>query len=106
MIGDNIKYLRKKHNMTQTELGQVLGFKGNAIGMYEKGYRTPSIETIKAIADYFNVDISVLLDTKDTPPAEIVTSEERVLLDLFRSASPYQQEIILQLLEAKITPKE
>lgn len=106
MANTRFKTFRISRGLTQADMAQKLGVTPSAYAMYERGEREPSMETIISISNILQVDINVLLGIKNPPPTEIISDGERTLLDLFRSASPYQQEIILQLLEAKITPKE
>lgn len=62
-VGDKIKSLRKKYNMTQTELGEKVGVKKNAVSKWECG-RVEDIpsSTIKALASLFGVSASYLID--------------------------------------------
>ena len=67
-IGDKIKYQRKLLGMTQTELGEKLGVKTNAVSKWECG-RVEDIPTskIKAMAQVFNVPPSYLIDENQEP---------------------------------------
>lgn len=58
---DRLKELRLNAHMTQKDLGQALGISSSTVGMYEQGARTPDMDTLENIADYFNVDIDFLL---------------------------------------------
>lgn len=60
---EKIKMLRKNRQMTQTELGEKLGVKKNAVSKWECG-RVEDIPAakIKAMAALFNVPISYLVD--------------------------------------------
>lgn len=42
-----------------------MGMSRSAVGMYEKGEREPDIDTLEAIADFFNVDIDYLTGRSD-----------------------------------------
>ncbi len=106
MANTRFKTFRISRGLTQADMAQKLGVTPSAYAMYERGEREPSMETIISISNILQVDINVLLGIKNPPPTEIISDGERMLLDLFRLASPYQREIILQLLAAKITPKE
>ena len=57
----NMRELRKKHELTQTELAQKLHLSRTAISNYEKGKMQPSIETIIQISEIFNISIDKLL---------------------------------------------
>lgn len=58
------KSLRKDTGMSQLEVAQKLGLAKSTIAMYESGKRTPDFETIDAICDLFNVNMSELSDSK------------------------------------------
>lgn len=62
-IGEKIKSLRKSLGLTQTELGERVGVKKNAVSKWECG-RVEGIptSTIKALANLFNVPPSYLID--------------------------------------------
>ena len=54
-IGERIKALRKGNKLTQEEFGERIGLKGTAIGMYEKGNRQVSNQSITLISQAFHV---------------------------------------------------
>ena len=57
----NLRYLRKKHNITQTELAKVLGFKGkSSVCAIETGTVEISVDNLIKLADYFNVTLDEL----------------------------------------------
>lgn len=64
----NLKYLRNKKELTQNELVQKLNkaynldIKEATIGHWETGKRTPKIETIINVADYFSVGSSIVFE--------------------------------------------
>lgn len=62
-IGDKIRYQRKLLGLTQTELGERLGVKTNAVSKWECG-RVEDIPTskIKAMSVLFGVPTSYLID--------------------------------------------
>lgn len=67
-IGDKIRMQRKSLNLTQTELGEKLGVKTNAVSKWECG-RVEGIPTskIKAMATLFGVPASYLIDDEEIP---------------------------------------
>lgn len=52
---DRIKAIRKATGLTQSEFGIRIGVKGNTIGNYEIGLRSPSDAVIMSICREFNV---------------------------------------------------
>lgn len=55
-MNNRIKEIRKALNLTQSEFGAKVGVKGNTIGNYEIGLRTPSDAVIFSICREFNVN--------------------------------------------------
>ena len=62
MLGKRLKELRSKHNITQEQLAASIGVERSSIGKYEGNQSViPSVDVLKAIADYFNVTTDYLL---------------------------------------------
>lgn len=67
-FSERLRLLRKQADLSQQELANLLGsVSKSSINMYERGEREPGIETLEAIADFFNVDLDYLLGKSDTP---------------------------------------
>ena len=74
-IGDKIKIQRKRLGLTQTELGEKLGVKTNAVSKWECN-RVEDIPTskIKAMAALFEVPPSYLIDDDSLPSSAVSRS--------------------------------
>lgn len=57
-----IKELRMKSGRTQKETAQLLGLENVTYHGYEKGNRQPDIETLKKIADYYEISLDYLCE--------------------------------------------
>ena len=55
-----LKQLRVKHNLTQQQLGELLGYKNNSICQIENGKRNMSIEKMVELAELFDISIDEL----------------------------------------------
>ena len=55
MIGENIKALRKTHDLTQPEFAKIVGISRNSLSRYENGTSSISTELIDRICQKFNV---------------------------------------------------
>ena len=55
-----LKQLRIKHNLTQQQLGELLGYKNNSICQIENGKRNMSIEKMVELAKLFDISIDEL----------------------------------------------
>ncbi|MFJ6194353.1 helix-turn-helix domain-containing protein [Bacillus thuringiensis] len=56
--------LRRKHNMTQRELGERLNKAKETISRYENGVKSPSLQTLCSYAEVFGVTIDELMEKK------------------------------------------
>ena len=61
-IGEKIKALRSRDDITQERLAEVLGVTGQAVSKWESGSSYPDIEYIAPLANFFNVTIDFLFD--------------------------------------------
>ena len=61
-----LKLLRENSNISQQTLADRIGISKSSINMYERGEREPGLETLEAIADFFNCDMDYLLGKSDT----------------------------------------
>ncbi len=61
MLGEKIKLYRENKNMTQNEVAETLGVKAATISKYEAGTLEPNIESLKKLAELFDVSIDELL---------------------------------------------
>lgn len=66
-IGERIKNLRNKRNLTQEQLGKYLNVGKSTISQYENNINTPDITTLIKIANYFNTSVEYLLGRIDDP---------------------------------------
>ena len=60
-----LRELRTKANISQQELAKIIGTSKSSINMYERGEREPGLETVGALADYFDVRTDYLLGKTD-----------------------------------------
>lgn len=65
-MGQIIKSLRLQNNLTQEELGKIIGVQKSAIRKYESGaVENMKRSSIKKMADYFKVSPSYLMGLED-----------------------------------------
>lgn len=60
-IGENIKNLRKKKDITQEQLSEFLNISNVAVSKWERGETYPDISLLPVLAKYFNVTIDELM---------------------------------------------
>ncbi|MFN5705075.1 MAG: XRE family transcriptional regulator [bacterium] len=65
-ISANIKFLRKKRNLTQQQFADLLSIKRSMIGAYEEDRASPKMDNMKQIANYFGITVDELVSEKIT----------------------------------------
>ncbi len=61
MFGKRIVEIRKEHNLTQKQLGEILNANQRTISQYEKESRDLNTDTIIKICTYFDISADYLL---------------------------------------------
>ena len=64
-IGENIKKYREERKMTQKEIASILEVEPATISKYESGMLEPNIESLKRLADTFNITVDKLINNKE-----------------------------------------
>lgn len=98
-IGNRIKKLRKSLNLTQYQLGELIGkSKGNISG-YENGTFDPSANTIISLAKCFNISTDDLLLGYNTQNSNVLSEFDRNLIERFNKLSRIKKERILERID-------
>lgn len=124
MLGKNVRYLRKKREMSQEELAARLGYKSyTTIQKWESGVAEPPVKVARQLADLFGVSLQAL-STEDIEARELAAAAgtkqeyyldpetarmaqelldspgQRTLLDATRDLSPDNMAILIQMAKA------
>lgn len=93
-LGLRIKEFRKKNNLTQHSLAEIMEVGQAAISAYEKDINNPSLESIQLLSDAFNeLDIHWLITGRlisNTIPTDILQDR---LLEYQKNIQVYQKVI-------------
>ena len=71
VFAKRLKELRKNRSMTQRDLANALGVSMGSIGFYENQERTPDIDFLNSVADFFDVSTEYLLGRTDIKSQDI-----------------------------------
>lgn len=64
---ERLQQLKNKNNLMQKTIAADNGLSLRAYQYYERGEREPSMSTLIALADYFDVSIDYLVGRTDNP---------------------------------------
>lgn len=65
MLGDKIKLYREDKKMTQNEIANILDLSTATVSKYESGALEPNIESLKRLAELFEISIDELLNDEE-----------------------------------------
>ena len=67
IFAERLQGLRKERGLTQKDMAEQLGISTRTYQYYEGDEHRPDIETLWALADYFDVSIDYLVGRSDEP---------------------------------------
>ena len=102
VIDENIKQYRLQNGWTQQELGTKIGISKNAIGNYEKGFRSPKKDTMFDLANAFNISIDDLF-----PPIQKDSSSPTSSIQtIYDELNPPRQVKVLNYAKMQLNEQE
>jgi len=94
LMGQRIKELRKSKGLTQQELGKILNVTKVSICCYEKGTRTPSLDTLIDLSNFFSVSLdyfigndTFVISNEDKEYGMKMAKEEIAIIEELRKSS-------------------
>ena len=102
-FGDFIKELRKEKQLTQKELGEKLNITDKAISKWERGLSFPDIAVLKDLAEFFEIDISELLNGERGKKQEI--DIEKAIKEAIENYKNIEEKEIVKIPNIKLNEK-
>ncbi len=102
----NLKYLREKKNLDQQKVADDLKIPQSTLSCWENGIRTPKIEQILDIANYFNVEMDIISKDYSKIKNDIVENEDlyneyTTLIDEYKGLSKNDKELIKNIIKIR-----
>lgn len=110
-IKENLKALRKQHNLSQQEMAKIAGVTDKAISTWESGTRIPRMGAIQKMADYFGLQKSDIIEDNSrilsgdgstwthVPGTESNESDSKLLQNAKRDLSPEDYRMVIALIK-------
>ncbi len=89
-FGENLQMLRKKNQLSQEGLAEMLGVSRQAVSKWELGEGYPEVDKLLILSKKLNVSLDSLLGEENTP----AVSENGKSPDMIRIFSPHEGVII------------
>lgn len=94
----NIKDIRVRKNLTQSQVANALGVSSVVYSRYETGSRQPSIDVIIQLADIFGVTVDYLLGRQDIEDSTLSEYEIQLLIASRKADERAKQDALNMLM--------
>lgn len=102
-FGSRLKERREAVNLTQKDLGVLLGVSGNAIGNYEKGISSPNADALYRVFDILHCDANYLFqDEMQALSENTPSSAEMEHIKKYRALDEHGKDIVDTVLEKEL----
>ena len=95
-IAENVKRLRKSHDLTQAEFGKIAGVSFQAVSAWESGIKTPKMGAVEKLANHFGIAKSEVLFGE----APAVAPARQRLRDIANTCTDAEAERLVAILDA------
>ncbi len=107
-LRDRLRELRRGKKLSQAELATLVGLHYTQIGRYERGLSLPASDTLKRMADVFEVAVDYLVGG-DPGDAARTRLEDRELLRLFEAVQGLpasDRGVVMALIDAFVKKRQ
>lgn len=101
-VGDRLRISREKKNLKQTQVRERTGINNKTLSGYEKGVSEPDFETLKILADLYEVSVDYLLgrvSAYSQLPEHIKTEVDEKLDDILKELTHAQKENLVNFID-------
>lgn len=108
-FAQKLRVLRISKNLSQEQLGKLIGIHYTHIGRYERGLSEPSATTLKLLAEALGVTSDYFLDSTISQEKAETSFQDKELLRMFQDLekSPEEDKLVVKkLLEAFLLKRQ
>lgn len=111
-LGQRLRELREFHHLTQEFISSMLNVERPSYSNYECGKRTPPLELLIQLADFYHVSMDDLLRNPDfsactaTDEFSTISKEEKLFLRLYRSLPDESKRESLSFMQFKLQTRK
>lgn len=90
-IRDRLRILRETMNLSQAQVGDMIGCTQSAIYRYENGRAEPPVKTLLWYADYFDVSLDYIYGRTDNPQGRLYKYEPQAFKEKLKNKAEWGQ---------------
>ncbi|UIS24905.1 transcriptional repressor [Aeromonas phage pAEv1818] len=103
IIGERLKSLREKKNLSQAQLSKLCGWStASRVGNYELGVRNVGVDDAVILAKVLGTTPSELLFGDQGDPSNWLTDKQKKVIDLFNQLPEAEQERMIDLFQLRL----
>lgn len=97
----NLRRYLNLHQKTQREVAAAIDVTTGNFCDWMKGRSYPRVDKLQALANYFGVQMSDLIDDSNVS-AQSISDEDQEILDLFHQVPEEKRELVLSMIRVAI----
>lgn len=97
-IGGFIASSRREKQLTQAQLGDILGVTSKAVSKWETGRSLPDVTIMEKLCETLGITISELLSGKRITPEESSDNTTSIILELIGDGQIFMMQMVIQLI--------
>lgn len=107
IMAQNLKYYIEMSGKDRRALAETWGFPYSTVTDWVNGNKYPRIDKIEAMADYFGIQISDLIEDKKKPDEnDGLTANQKALMDFVKSVPEHKAAMILKVIQSIVEADE
>lgn len=95
MIGDNIKFYRKKNQLTQDDIAEACNVTRQAVSKWENGNGFPEVSLLLPLCNELEITVNELLSGERVSEEDYLKKAEENMVNLVKEAQESKKKIIM-----------
>lgn len=105
-LGEKVRLLRKRRNLKQDDLSEVLNLSRSQVSNLEKGRRNLSLKQLEKLCEYFKVDMSYFFMTNTTDSCLDLIEKAKVLFSSKELTNIQKDDLFTSIMKIYLDSKE
>ena len=105
-LGNKIELLRKRRNLRQDDLANVLNISRSQISNLEKGRRGINLEQLITLCNYFKIDILYFLNKTITDECENLLDKVKFVFGSKELSNTQKEDLFTSIMKIYLDSKE
>ena len=105
-LGKKIELLRKRRNLRQDDLANILDISRSQISNLENGRRGLSLEQLSTLCNYFKIDMSYFICENTIDECENLLDKVKLLFESKELSSTQKEDLFASIMKIYLDSKE